>query len=374
MRHNELTVGEVRAMYFDASALTLPPVPLYRMDVKGDRHYFSVNDEGQPEFYTGVTTLTSRMLPKDEHLIKWIADKGYDAAIAYRNERGKYGTLMHTLFASFLIDRTINLDMVDSYVSEYCTRERLDVNEFIWSEDLKQDLLALAQWVQDYNVRPLAIEISLCDPETGIAGTVDMPCIMDIPTEGDWGEKYASGARKGEVKITKKAIPYACIVDFKSGRNYPGGEANAAQLRLYEKLLRANFPNIFDLLTPDQFVHTFQNHIKLFNWSPKDWRTTPGYNLTDQTSAFSDTEAELMIDWWRVKQERSPVEAKTKVFFKGHLDLDETLSEYYTSKTINEIASDRLNDLEVSDIEAWKYDTLEDLLKPATDDPEAELS
>ena len=389
MTNTELTVGEVRAMYFDETALRLPPVSLYRMNVKGDRHYFSVNDDGNPEFYSGVTTVTSRMIPKDEYLVKWIAEKGYDDAIAYRDERAHYGTLMHTLFAELLITRKISLDLVDSYVEAYAIRENLSVDQSAWAEDLRQDLVGLATFIKDYNVRPLAIELSLCSPEDGIAGTVDLPCLMDIPTEGDWGEKYASGPRKGEVKLTKEPVTFACIVDFKSGRNNQGGEYNAAQLRCYEILLSYNFPDIFDLvshpmetapveldmyqITPSEirvYDTPGQTQVRLFNFSPKNWRSEPGYHLTEQTQNFSRGEAELMLDWWKAKCERSPVEDRTKIFFHGVLDLEAETSESYTAKTVQELASERIimqDDEKFVQFGQWQYETLSDLIKNESD-------
>ena len=406
MKHDELTVGEVRAMYFDDTALRLPPVRLYRMDVKGDRNYFSVNDSGEPEFYSGVTMVTGRMIPKDEFLVKWIAEKGYDEAIAYRDERAHYGTLMHTLAAEFIINRTIALDLFDSYVAAYCRRERLSVNEARWSDDLRQDMVGLAKFIKDYNVRPLAVELSLCSPEDGIAGTVDLPCLMDIPTEGDWGEKYKSGVNKDKVKLTKRPVTFACVVDFKSGRSYQGGDYNAAQLRCYERLLIHNFPDIFDLIsepvdndappilcegeyinmkiTPEgtrTYQHPTQMQVRTFNWSPKDWRAAPGYHLTEQTQNFSTGEAELMIDWWRAKCERAPIEEKTKVFFKGVLSMDEDLEGNYTTKTVQELAAERIIEYpadpadpdkatggEPRDIELWQYLTLDEIIKDESDE------
>src|SRR5674476_1445625 len=101
MKQNEMTVAEIKAMYFDEKALMLSPYPLFRYHFKGDRFYYYINPEetayaqaAAPDgitikpsihFACGVTTLTRKTIPQDEYLVKWIAEMGWEAAIAYRD-------------------------------------------------------------------------------------------------------------------------------------------------------------------------------------------------------------------------------------------------------------------------------------------------
>jgi hypothetical protein len=371
MRNQELTFGEVRSMYFDDTALELPPVTLYRLDAKGSRHYFTINPDYDPDneestepefiFFSGVTTVTSSTLPKAEQLVKWIADMGYDNAIKYRDERAAYGTLMHTIFAHVLINGTIVLDEIDSLVSQYLRRDNLNFPVWKWADDIKQDVIAFAQWVKDYEVKPLAIEISLCSKILGIAGTADLPCLLTIPTKGEWGEVYKSGVNKGKPKETTKGVRTIAIVDFKSGRkSYGGDTACAAQLRLYKALWVENFGSP----APEgdyqnEVLHEVEGEaIRLFNWSPKDWRTNPGYHFPEQTESFSHDQMHAMIDMYRLSQK--PIEEKTKTFYSGVVTLGEDPADTYKVKTSPELASERFAD-DTPMVESWSYLTVDQL-------------
>jgi hypothetical protein len=366
MKNNELQIGEVRSMYFDETALNLPPVPLYRIDVKGHRQYFSMNDDGQPVFYDGVTTITGTTLPKSEYLVKWIADMGYENAKEYRDTRAAYGTLLHTIIAHLLINTTLPLETVPGLVDAYINREGLyGINARQWVEDIQQDVLSFAQFIKDYDVKPLAVEISLCDPLDGIAGTVDMPCLMTLPVKCQWGEVYASGANKGQPKETVKHLRYVAIVDFKSGRkSYAGDEGAAAQLRFYKYLVNKNFPELqrWHSLHCDNNALT----VKLFNWSPKDWQTVPGYHLADQTEAFTDQQAALLLEFYRTRTK--PTEESKKAFFSGMVKLGNDPAENFTLKTIPQLAAERFTDKEMGDVEMWHYLTVAELFLAAETD------
>lgn len=360
MKNQELTLGEVRAMYFDEEALRLPELTMYRFDIRGGRNYFCFPPtdelkqaadamlatlghnipEQEPVFMTGVTTLTHRMIPKDEFLIKWMADKGYDEAIAYRDERAMYGTLMHTVFAKLLIDGRIDLNMIDSVVDNYVQANQLyQVSVQEWANDLKQDLIGFVQFCQDYKIKPLAIEVTLGHRTKRFAGTVDLVCKMTIEEKGFWGEEYKSGANKGQPKETKKEREVYAIIDFKSGRNSNGGVHNAAQLYFYADLVEHAWPDI--------------NIERMYNWNPKNWRTNPGYTLCDQTEAYSGEQADLLLELFRLEN-KSP-EENTRLVMHGELSLDGQTRDNYSVKTITELAMERIAESE-GKIPAWEYD------------------
>ena len=345
MNNQELTIGEIRAMYFDNDALRIPEMTMYRMDIRGGRNYFTIplteeGEEPDPVFFTGVTTLTSRMIPKEEALVKWMCGMGYDNAIAYRDERAYYGTLMHTIFAEFLINGKVDLNLLDSVVGNYIIAHQLwhvDLPE--WVAHQKQDLLAFAQFCIDYDVKPLAIEVTLGDPVRKVAGTVDLVCKMTIEEKGYFGEFYKSGPRKGEPKETKRKREVLAIVDFKSGRKSHGGKHNAAQLYFYKSLVHFTWPDL--------------EIERVYNWNPKDWRTTPGYTLTDQTEKYTDKQARHLYRLFKLEN-KDPEENK-RVTMQGEIVLGGDPQECFSVKTIEELASDMIAERD-GDIQLWQYD------------------
>ena len=165
-------------------------------------------------------------------------------------ERAAYGTFMHAQFETLLIERQYDLDLLKSRLKEYIEQQNLPADFIYYADDLKRDVLAFAQFVIDYDVKPLAVEISMVHPEKNYAGMVDLVCSM----------------------LTKPGATdrINAIVDFKSGRKgfY---EEMEIQLHLYRDMWNYNFPE-----------HQVE---RLFNFAPKDWRKKPSYHLKEQTES-----------------------------------------------------------------------------------------
>lgn len=244
-----MTVEEMTAMFFDG-ALIEPPYKVWQLNSKGHRYYYKFDDNGNPEFYPSVTTILSQTMPQSPFLIKWIADKGIDEAERYKAERAAYGTFMHAQFEELIINRVYDLDGLKAKLKDYIDNNKLPADFIYYADDLKKDILAFAQFMLDYDVKPLAVEIALVHPVYNYAGMIDFPCNMLV--------KPGSTERIN------------AIVDFKSGRKGFYEEAEI-QLHLYLMMWNENFPDI-----PID---------RVFNFSPKDWRKKPTYNLKDQTDS-----------------------------------------------------------------------------------------
>ena len=279
-----MPIESVVAAYFDSTALREPPYKLYRIVTPKGRFYYTMEDN-VPQMYIGVTSMLAMVIPKPQGLIKWICDMGWENSQAYMMERAWYGTLLHKEIEYILINKKYDFTLIDVVIENYCIDNDYKIDKEKWNADLKQDMLAFVKFCHDYNVRPIAVEIMLIHPE-GYSGTIDIIAYMDIDVEGDWGEKYKSGPRKDEVKLTKKAIRMLCVIDVKSTRKSTSHEEKDVQLEAYKQLIEHNFPEL--------------KIERIFNWSPKDWRgSTPTYNLNDKTGSV---DMQKFYAWIRVAQ------------------------------------------------------------------------
>lgn len=264
-----MTVEEMTAMFFDEKTLIEPPYKVWQLNSKGHRYYYRYDDNGNPEFFPSVTTILSQTLPKASHLIQWIANKGIEEAERYKGERAAYGTFMHAAFEELLINRAYDLDGLKGKLKEYIEVYRLPDDFIYYADDLKKDVLAFAQFVLDYDVRPLAVEIALVHPYYKYAGMIDCPCTMLAKIGGD--ERINA------------------IVDFKSGRKgfY---EESEIQLGMYRDMWNVNF---------EQFPVT-----RIFNFSPKDWRKRPSYNLKEQTDSPNIRKIPYLLEIAAIEDEK----------------------------------------------------------------------
>lgn len=281
-----MTVEEMKAMFFDG-ALIEPTYKVWQLNSKGHRYYYRYDDAGNPEFFPSVTTILSQTLPKAPHLINWIANKGIEEAERYKGERAAYGTFMHAEFEELLINRAYDLDGLKAKLKDYIENNKLPADFIYYADDLKKDVLAFAQFVLDYDVKPLAVEIALVHPYYKYAGMIDCPCTMRA--------KIGSDDRIN------------AIVDFKSGRKgfY---EENEIQLGMYRDMWNVNF---------EQFPVT-----RIFNFSPKDWRKKPSYNLKEQTESPNIRKIPYLLEIAAIEDEKRD---NTFTAVNGMVVLDDNL-------------------------------------------------
>lgn len=278
-----MTVEEMKAVYFDAKALREPPYKCYQLNSEGHRYYYRYVD-GEPVFYPSVTTMLRQVTPTSPWLIDWMLANGKEGAVEKRDLAAAYGTFMHWQFEELIINRRYDFDKVPEVLAGYIERENLPDKVFNeWAVKIRKDVLAFAQFVRDYKVVPLAIEIALVNPVHNYAGCIDLPCVMTNPKTGE---------------------QFTAIVDFKSGRKgfY---EDHELQLHLYRMMWAENFPDM-----PIE---------KLYNFSPKDWRTKPTYNLKDQTDSINAAKIPALLALAAIEDEKRD---NTITVIEGAFDLD----------------------------------------------------
>lgn len=319
---NQLNIEECKALFFDETALLEPSRKLFRLNgYSAGRYYYSFNEGNEVEFFISVTNLIKQTMPTPDPLLKWIASMGYDESQAYAQERADYGTFMHIQFQSLLINKVLDLDSLDDQLKAWLQEQRQPQSLYEqWIDEIKKDVLGFAQFVRDYKVVPLAIEVMLASQD-GYAGAVDLVCLMTIEEKGFFGEVLKSGPNKGQPKETKRETGVIGIVDFKSGRkNFY--EAHEIQLEAYRNLVRENFPSLN------------MNDVRLYNYSPSEWRTKPGYKLKDQTNSPNRDKFPLLCSLARIEMSKRD---KKITRITGVLDLNEPVEKVYHEIMISDL-------------------------------------
>lgn len=314
-----VTIEKLNPMFFNTERLKKQPEPIYRMDSSGHRYYYRFTPEGEPKFYTSVTTFIKNTLPTPPQLIKFIADMGVEESKAFTQERAYYGTFLHAQCCELLITGKYDLNSLSDKLTVFMTKERAVVKPG-WVDDLKKDVLAFAQFMIEKNVKPLAIEIILYHPTDGYAGAIDLVLDMDDEQKGFFGELYLSGFNKGQPKESKRTVRITAILDIKSGRKgfYESAEI---QLKAYHEMWKEHFPDV--------------KIDKLLNWSPKDYRgKIPTYNLKDQTESANLCKLPHLVKLAKIEDDKR---TNMVTIINGNIDLTKGLDGLIEELTFAEL-------------------------------------
>lgn len=304
------TIEQMQAIFFDSAALREPNYRLFQLNTHGNRYYYK-NDGESVEFYPSVTTILRKVAPENHFLTEWRLSLGKEAADAYTMERARYGTFVHGLLQELVITRKFDLDSVREKLEKYVEREKLpygfvDAHE----EEVKEDMIAFATWILDYDVQPRAVEIALYHPEFKYAGMLDCVCNMRVSPISE--EKKALEKVKGDKEKEGKIMAefserIDAIVDFKTTRK-EFVEDHALQLGLYRLMWNATFP--------DRPID------RIANVAPKGWAATakkvPSYRFEWQSENPVLRKLPYIIDLYGLEEE----ESKNVTLIGGVIDLD----------------------------------------------------
>lgn len=289
--------------FLDPNWMREQPEEVFRLDRKGRRYYYTLDENNNPTFYISVTTFIQNSLPTSPFLTEWKVQQGENYA-EVAEERAHYGTFLHIQCGELLIDSTYNLDTLPYKLEKYADEHKLQPSFLKHSEELKRDVLAFAQFIIDKEVTPIAIEIVLTDRERGLAGAVDLVCEMNVEEKVLSEQRYQSGPRKGQRKEVKEIQRQVCIVDIKSGRK-GFWESHEIQLHQYWRMWDMAFPNV--------------RVQKVFNWAPSDWRPPiPSYKLKDQTLVKSKEKLPYLVRIAQVEDERKD---NSLTIYHGTIDI-----------------------------------------------------
>ena len=290
---NDIKIEDSQYEYI-TEGFVRPVAPIRRFSQGSKRFYYKVLEDGEIELYSFGTTLIKDGFAEDKMALEdWrnklkAEGKNPSTELKYLAMRG---TVMHALLGDYVQQKRVNLKDINLHIAEFHPQL---INEPFYMEVIRKDTLWLqksvysfAQFVKDFNIKPLAIELMLASEKYKVASPVDLICTMETEEKGFFEDLYKSGPRKGEPKESKRVTGLTAIVDFKSSANgfY---DSQALQLKLYKRMVNENYPNI--------------EIGAIYNWSPKAWTgTTPSYNLKEQSTGQIEDLAELVFEQGAVK-------------------------------------------------------------------------
>jgi hypothetical protein len=274
------------------SRLPSPAIQVRRYDNRQHRFYFWQELEGDKmvvKTAIGVTSLLSAVMPTSPYLIQWKMEaKDAEKELAAASE---YGTLLHCVYAEWLIKKEINRDLVEQ-------ARKIAIEFGGGSEVIDKDILSLMKFCEDYNPKILLSEAMLVsEPIQGqrYCLTIDLLCELEVEEtriEIVQNGFYLKGANKGkpkttEKKVTEKVVKVA-LIDFKSNlqakQNKSFYKSHFFQLLAGKRAVEHNYPSIrVDMIA---------------NLSPNGWRTNPSYSfkvwpITEADNKALDTYVEL---------------------------------------------------------------------------------
>jgi len=310
-------IERVRPLYVN-DTLIKADYDLICIDTPSGRIYFTMeelNGEINYGMYSGTTAL-DKELPKDEALEKAMSNRSWLDGQRNMEMRGHGGTFLHTCFANLAIEKSINLDLISERLATnffdkkfYITRKE----HAALVREISKDIVGISQWVRDYEVEFIAIELPVFSYELQMATRIDAWVILTI----------TDGSGKNLTKWRGMAL-----IDLKIGK-WGHSIAHKYQLQAGHQMLVERYP---------EFANT---EMRLFNLTGSNFRTTEWnrktkpYKFTEQTNKIDMHDYNLTVAKAVNHMERRL--NKKFMFMSGTMPIDGNPSDYIMHKTFKEI-------------------------------------
>lgn len=256
---------QVLPEFLDAEYIREPGYLVYRSDRNSFRYYLQVEEVKQENeqitqhktfIAPSVTSVISNAAPTDYGLLAWYAKNGMEYCQDFLEHSGNYGTFIHACYKDIIKGKPFTLqdDLLKAEMKFFYEENNFDFyGGWRWyireGRDIKKDLFGFVRFLKDYDVKPIAVEMTVFNKDAGYAGTLDLACILTI---------------KGE------RIP--AIVDFKTG--YNEYSSHAIQLEGLKQAWNIEYPDL-------QINRVFNLYSKDFRM-PLSSRVTP-YTFRENT-------------------------------------------------------------------------------------------
>jgi len=241
--------------YLNTEYIRQPEYMVFRSDKKHNRFYLKVEEfkdddqiiQQKTFIAPSVTSIISACAPTDYGLLKWYAVNGLEYCSKFLDDSANYGTFIHACYKDIILGKKFILDdlLLIPEMKFFYEENNMDFySGYKWYQregrDIKKDLFGFVRFLKDYEVKPLAVEMTVFNELEKYAGTLDLACYMTIKDE--------------------KII---AIVDFKTG--YNEYVAHAVQLEGLKRAWNLSYPDlkverVFDLYSKD-FRMPLKDHV-----------------------------------------------------------------------------------------------------------------
>jgi len=312
----------MKAIRYDFDFLGAPPDYriVGRQKVNGQRSYVVLHpDQPVPFFYPSVTTIIDAVIPKDKALEAWAIKEFRDAKekAEYMDMKAAYGTVVHGAIADLVNGVLPDFEDYEgwhTYMLMATGRNGHSRYAKAWTQGTQKAVLSFVKWIQDYNVRILALELPLCMRGESYAGQIDLLVERDAYIQKKSGKH-------------KEAPPRVIALDdIKTGS---ASNSYVPQLALYIPMVEQNFPALKGKI---QACGLFV---------PQDWKREPKYLFSDKTervAEYSNTKMQHHLSLFR--QDMKKPRGVQSLFGKPAIDMN--LSEAIGWKPLETVWIDKI--------------------------------
>jgi len=271
--NNKMQEFNIESAQYEA----LPRSPYRRLYGVNNRFYFHAYKKG--EIWSGITTITDKVLPKSKEQIEWLMKNGYEGLNMY----AQFGTAGHTIIGEMTLGNDWQSNLPEKWYNK---------------------LFDLAISYQNFLDKFPIDELLLCEaPVKGVWNSCDyittldrlsvhiVPYIVKKERQVPTGEFYKTGAKAGQEKMKPEKYTETVyrrevwLVDFKT--NYD------------EKEDKSYYDSNFMQLLAGKIAVEQSYGIKvdrIFNWSEKAFKVDNGDN-TYQLLEWVHESKEFEGDW-----------------------------------------------------------------------------
>lgn len=257
---------------FEAMAGMIVRQKVFRVEIGAGRHYR--NEAG--DTFKSITTFLDAVMPPNYFLKTWRESKieelgTVQAATDFVKATADFGTGLHIAVADFCRDGFVDWMKFEAWAFDYLIGMGLNGHGLnAGAEELTRDFAAIVQFLADYEVRVLAVEIPVFSAD-GYATLIDLVVEMNA------------------MKYTEKTEPEK-RKRIKAGINLKSGKKG-----FYET-------HLFQLIGERQAFNETYGHavgfelVEVYNLAPTNWIKEPNYKAERQTDKIAEQGLDAQFD------------------------------------------------------------------------------